>query len=85
MAVRRRAAAKAERAGKGRRKGKSAKTGSKKAKKAKKEKVIKPGPPVEVVMCLVTGIMLIAALVLIDYATGLHLGDGMMFSDQYMG
>jgi hypothetical protein len=81
MAVRRKGA----KADKGRRKGKAKKASSKKAKKAKKEKVVKPGPPVEVVMCIVTGIMLIAALVLIDYATGLHLGDGMMFSDQYTG
>ncbi|MDP6963408.1 MAG: hypothetical protein QGF46_04500 [Planctomycetota bacterium] len=85
MAARRRAAAKSGGA-KGRRKAaKPAKGKKKKAAKAKKDKVIKPGPPVEIVMCVVTGLLLISALVLIDYSAGLHFGEAMFFADQYKG
>ncbi|HIA38694.1 MAG TPA: hypothetical protein EYN86_04215 [Planctomycetes bacterium] len=88
MAARRRAAAKASGGTTGRRKGKGAKPAKNKKKKAlkvKKDKVIKPGPPVEVVLCIVTGLMLIVALVLIDYSNGSQFGEGMLFADHYQG
>lgn len=87
MAARRRAAAKTSGGAKKGRKGKAAKPakGKKKAAKVKKDKVINPGPPVEVVLCIVTGLMLICALVLIDYSSGLQFGDSMFFADQYQG
>ena len=89
MASRRRAAAgnatggaKGHRKGKG---GKAAKTKNKKAPKVQKETVIQPGPPVEVVLCVVTGLMLIVAVVLVDLAAGQQFGFGTLFSDQYLG
>jgi hypothetical protein len=82
MAARRKNAKKAAPAKKGGgKKAKSAKP--KKAKAAKEPKEVSPGPPVEVVMSIVTGIMMIAALVLVDYARGQNFGSGMMFSDNY--
>ncbi|MGB0951985.1 MAG: hypothetical protein ACPG31_02055, partial [Planctomycetota bacterium] len=47
---------------------------AKKAKAAKEPKVVNPGPPVEVVLSIVTGIMLLAAVVLVDYAAGTSYG-----------
>ena len=85
MASRRRAAAKASDGEKSSRKGRSAKAKKKKAPKVKKDKVIKPGPPVEVVLCVVTGLMLIVAVVLVDLAAGQQFGLGTLFSDQYLG
>jgi len=86
MASRRRAAAgNASDGAKSNRKGKGAKGKKKKAPKVKKEKVIKPGPPVEVVLCVVTGLMLIVAVVLVDLAAGQQFGLGSLFSDQYLG
>ena len=86
MASRRRAAANAsDGAKKGGRKGKGAKAKKKKAPKVKKEKVIKPGPPVEIVLCVVTGLMLIVAVVLVDLAAGQQFGLGSLFTDQYLG
>ena len=89
MASRRRAAAgNASDGAKGSRKGKGAKAAKgkkKKEPKVKKEKVIKPGPPVEVVLCIVTGLMLIVAVVLVDLAAGQQFGLGSLFSDQYLG
>ncbi len=55
----------------------------KKANAAKEPKEVSPGPPVEVVMSIVTGIMMIAALVLVDFARGQSFGEGMMFKDRY--
>ena len=85
MASRRRAAGNASDGGKSNRKGKGAKVKKKKAPKVKKEKIIKPGPPVEVVLCIVTGLMLIVAVVLVDLAAGQQFGLGSLFSDQYLG
>jgi hypothetical protein len=86
MASRRRAAAgNASDGAKGKRKGKGAKAKKKKAPKVKKEKVIKPGPPVEVVLCIVTGLMLIVAVVLVDLAAGQQFGFGTLFAGQYLG
>ncbi|MCX8266629.1 MAG: hypothetical protein OTI37_03360, partial [Planctomycetota bacterium] len=80
MASRRRAAAgNASDGAKGSRKGKGAKAAKakkKKAPKVKQDKVIKPGPPVEVVLCVVTGLMLIVAVVLVDLAAGQQFGLG---------
>ena len=77
MAARRRTAKKA-RPAKG---GKPAK--AKKAKKAKEPKEVKPGPPVEVVAAIVTGLMLVAAILLVDYKKGVSYGTGMFFAGQY--
>ena len=40
-------------------------------------------PPVEVVLSIVTGIMLLAAVVLVDYAAGKSYGKGALFADSY--
>ena len=86
MASRRRGAAgNASDGAKSKRKGKGVKAKKKKAPKVKKDKVIKPGPPVEVVLCVVTGLMLIVAVVLVDLAAGQQFGLGSLFSDQYIG
>jgi hypothetical protein len=86
MASRRRAAAKNASDGvKGKRKGKGAKTKKKKEPKVAKDKVIKPGPPVEIVLCVVTGLMLIVAVVLVDLAAGQQFGSSTLFADQYLG
>lgn len=81
MAARRKNAKKAAPAKGGGKKAKAAKPA--KAKVAKEPKEVSPGPPVEVVMSIVTGIMMIAALVLVDYARGQSFGEGMMFSAKY--
>ena len=88
MASRRRAAGNTSGGAKANRKGKGAKTAKgkkKKAPKVKKDKVIKPGPPVEIVLCIVTGLMLIVAVVLVDLAAGQQFGFGTLFADQYRG
>jgi hypothetical protein len=82
MAARRKSAKKAAPKKGGGKKAKGAKK-PKKAKVAKEPKEIKPGPPVEIVMSIVTGILLIAALVLVDYARGVKFGTGGMFADKY--
>lgn len=56
---------------------------AKKAKAVKEPKEINPGPPVEVVLSIVTGIMLLAAVVLVDYAAGKSFGEGTLFADSY--
>jgi len=56
---------------------------AKKAKAAKEPKEVSPGPPVEVVLSIVTGIMLLAAVVLVDYAAGKSYGKGALFADSY--
>lgn len=81
MAARRKNAKNAAPAKGGGKKAKAAKP--KKAKVVKEPKEVSPGPPVEVVMSIVTGIMMIAALVLVDYARGQNFGNGMMFSANY--
>ena len=55
----------------------------KKTKQAKAPKEVKPGPPVEVVAVVLTGIMLLAALVMVDYVKGKKYGTGMMFAGSY--
>jgi hypothetical protein len=63
---------------------KPAKKGKVKAPKADKEpKEVKPGPPVESVVAVVTGLMLIVALLMFDYARGVHYGEGTFFSAKY--
>lgn len=54
-----------------------------KAKAVKEPKEVSPGPPVEVVLSIVTGIMLLAAVVLVDYAAGKSYGKGTLFADSY--
>ncbi|MAW61253.1 MAG: hypothetical protein CMJ94_10510 [Planctomycetes bacterium] len=54
-----------------------------KQKKEKEPKEIKPGPPVESVMILVTGLLLLTALVMMDYVKGKNYGEGMFFKDSY--
>ncbi len=54
-----------------------------KAKAAKAPKEVSPGPPVEVVLCIVTGLMLLAAVVLVDYTAGHKYGAGAMFAGSY--
>jgi len=76
MAARRRTAKKARPAKGG---GKPAK----KAKKAKEPKEVKPGPPVETVAAIVTGLMLIGAILLVDFEKGRHYGTGMFFTGQF--
>jgi hypothetical protein len=64
---------------------KPAKGGGKQAKpkKDKEPKEIKPGPPVESVMAVVTGILLLVAILMIDYSRGAQNGDGMFFAGKY--
>lgn len=54
-----------------------------KEKKLKEPKEIKPGPPVESVLALVTGVLLVAAFVLVDYTKGRDYGTGMFFKGKY--
>lgn len=54
-----------------------------KQKKEKEPKEVKPGPPVESVLAVVTGLMLVVALLMLDYAKGVNYGDGMFFSGKY--
>ncbi|MCH2101048.1 MAG: hypothetical protein MK209_03900 [Planctomycetes bacterium] len=56
---------------------------SAKQKKVKEPKEIKPGPPVESVMILVTGLLLLTALVMMDYVKGKNYGIGTFFADSY--
>lgn len=64
---------------------KPAKGGGKpaKQKKEKEPKEIKPGPPVESVMILVTGLLLLTAVVMMDYVKGKNYGEGMFFKESY--
>jgi|GEM_PF-5401253 len=55
----------------------------KEAKAPKEPKEIKPGPPVESVMLIVTGLMLIGAIVVLDFVKGRDYGTGMMFVGKY--
>jgi hypothetical protein len=55
----------------------------KKAKAVKEPKEIKPGPPVESVIAVVTGLVLVGALLMFDYANGKHYGKGMFFAGKY--
>jgi len=55
----------------------------KKAKQVKQPKEVKPGPPVEVVAVILTGVMLIAALLMVDYVKGSKYGTGMLFAGSY--
>ena len=55
----------------------------KKTKAPKEPKEIKPGPPFESVMLVVTGLMLIVALVTLDFVKGRDYGEGLMFSGEY--
>lgn len=61
-------------------KGKSAPA---KEKKVKQPKEIKPGPPVESVLALVTGLLLVTAFVLVDYTKGRDYGTGLFFKGKY--
>jgi len=54
-----------------------------KEKKVKEVKEIKPGPPVESVLAVITGLMLLASIVLIDYVKGRDYGTGMFFKGSY--
>ena len=62
-------------------KGKAAPPG--KEKRVKQPKEVKPGPPVESVLALVTGLMLITAFFLVDYTKGRDYGTGLFFKGQY--
>ena len=55
----------------------------KKQKKEKEPKEIKPGPPVEAVMAIATALLLVVALVMLDYVKGVHYGEGSFFADSY--
>jgi len=55
----------------------------KKTKQPKQAKEVKPGPPVEVVAVILTGVMLIAAVVMLDYVKGTKYGTGMFFAGSY--
>ncbi len=77
MAARRRTAKKARPAKGG---GKPAK---KAGKQAKEPKEIKPGPPMEVVVAIITAVMLISAVALVDYKTGSTYGTGMFFAGEF--
>lgn len=54
-----------------------------KQKKEKAPKEIKPGPPVESVLAITTGLLLIVALLMVDYAKGTFYGEGMFFKGSY--
>ena len=56
---------------------------AKKAKKVKEPKEISPGPPIEVVLSIVTAVMLLAAVIMIDHSSGTHYGTGVLFADSY--
>lgn len=62
---------------------KPAKAAPAKEKKAKEPKEVKPGPPVESVLAVVTGVMLVAAFILVDYTKGRDYGTGMFFKGKY--
>lgn len=54
-----------------------------KEKKVKEVKEIKPGPPVESVLAILTGLLLLASIVLVDYVKGRDYGTGMFFKGEY--
>ena len=82
MAARRKTAKKKAAPKKGAaKKQKAAKPKKKAAPKEPKE--VKPGPPVEVVMSVVTGLMILATVLLVDYARGVKYGTGSIFGDKY--
>ncbi|TAH35258.1 MAG: hypothetical protein EYC70_13575 [Planctomycetota bacterium] len=63
---------------------------AKPAKPERKPKVVvveeeKPGMPVEAVLSLVTFLLLVAAILTIDYANGRNFGGGWLFKGQYEG
>ncbi len=58
---------------------------ARKEKKVKEPKEVKPGPPVEVVLSVLTGVILLFAIFLVDYSKGRLYGTGMFFSGQYQG
>jgi len=62
-------------------KGKAA--ASPKDKKVKEPKEIKPGPPVESVLAIVTALMLVVSFFLVDYVKGRDYGTGMFFKGEY--
>ena len=76
MAARRRTAKKAKPA-----KGAAKKPAKKKA--AKEPKEVKPGPPMEVVCAIITAVMLLGAIILVDFEKGRTYGEGMLFASQY--
>lgn len=82
MASRRRNA-KAAAPAKGKNKGAKAAKPKKAAKQPKQAKEVKPGPPVEIVAVILTGVMLIAAIVMVDYVKGTKYGTGMFFAGSY--
>jgi hypothetical protein len=55
----------------------------KQAKKVKEPKVDRPGPPVESVLAVITGIMLLTAFFLVDYTKGRDYGTGLFFKGSY--
>ncbi|MFK5954955.1 MAG: hypothetical protein QM477_00765 [Planctomycetota bacterium] len=79
MAARRRNAKKAAPAKGGGKKAPKAK----KAKKVKEAKEVSPGPPMEVVLSIVTAVMLLAAVIMIDHSSGTNYGMGALFSGNY--
>ena len=78
MAARRKKAAK-----KAPKKSKGKAPKAKKEKKLKEPKVIKPGPPLESVLLLVTGLLLIGALLTLDFVKGRDYEEGMLFKGEY--
>ena len=56
---------------------------AKKAKAKKEPKEVSPGPPIEVVLSIVTAMMLLAAVIMIDHSSGTHYGMGALFSENY--
>ena len=56
---------------------------AKKEKKLKEPKVIKPGPPLESVLLLVTGLLLIGALFTLDFVKGRDYEEGLLFKGEY--
>tara|TARA_B100000959_G_C14696602_1_gene507026 strand:+ start:151 stop:399 length:249 start_codon:yes stop_codon:yes gene_type:complete len=78
MAARRKKAAK-----KAPKKSKGKAPKAKKEKKVKEPKVIKPGPPLESVLLLVTGLLLIGALFTLDFVKGRDYEEGMLFKGEY--
>jgi hypothetical protein len=45
--------------------------------------VDRPGPPVESVLAVITGIMLLTAFFLVDYTKGRDYGTGLFFKGSY--
>ncbi len=59
------------------------KAGSAMEKQVKEPREIKPGPPVESVVALVTGLLLVVAFFLVDYTKGRDYGTGLFFKGKY--